>query len=149
VLELLTYDPQDGTFFWKDGCRAGKLAGCLNGQGYRYIGIRGKLYLAHRLAWLMMVGIWPAHQIDHIDRNPLNNRWSNLRSATQAQNQVNARLRRDNTSGFKGVTFYRKDKKRPWYARYGQDKLIGRFATAEEANAARVGFMVEKFGEFV
>ena len=48
-----------------------------------------KSYLSHRIIWKWMTGEDPPRQIDHIDRNPHNNRWENLRLAVQMENSVN------------------------------------------------------------
>jgi hypothetical protein len=50
-----------------------------------------------------MVGSFPSNNIDHEDTNPINNSWENLRNASQQSNTYNAKLRKDNTSGVKGV----------------------------------------------
>jgi len=72
--------------------------------------------------------------VDHIDRNGLNNLRSNLRICTPSQNLCNAKKRRDNTSGFKGVSFYKRTGK--WEVSIKKDyktKHLGHYATAEEA----------------
>ena len=43
-------------------------------------------YLAHRLAWLYVTGSWPSQDIDHIDGDPTNNRFANLREVTHQEN---------------------------------------------------------------
>src|SRR5690349_3748218 len=107
--EWINYDPATGIFTWaKSGrglCIKGNVAGCVSHGLKKYWKIRfkDKQYFAHRLAWLWMTGEWPAEQMDHIDGNSLNNRWSNLRAATSHQNCRNAKLPRTNTTGFKGV----------------------------------------------
>jgi hypothetical protein len=57
----------------------------------------------HRVAWALMKGEWPEHEIDYEDRDPGNNRWRNLRPADHQRNQWNKGLSRTNKSGFKGV----------------------------------------------
>lgn len=85
---ILHYDPETGILSWKVDRRRvkiGQIAGylCL---GYVAIGIDGKLYKGHRLAWLYMTGEWPKDEIDHINRTKHDNRWVNLREATKEQN---------------------------------------------------------------
>ena len=84
VKQYLNYDPLTGEFTWivhRRCLKAGSVAGCLY-RGYTSIRISGKQYYAHRLAWLYVYGYFPEHQIDHIDRNPSNNRINNLRHAS-------------------------------------------------------------------
>ncbi len=157
--EVLDYDPETGVFAWKqrEGARkgwntrfAGTRAGCLS-QGYVAVKIDGVLYLAHRLAWLYVHGEWPL-QIDHIDTNRANNRFANLRLADTSQNGANRGPPRNNSSGFKGVTYCAGGKRRKrWQAaiKRGQRMFnLGRFATPEEAHAAYAKAAAEHFGEF-
>jgi hypothetical protein len=78
------------------------LAGKINSKGYRLIGVDGRWHKAHRLAWLYMTGSWPREQIDHINLIKNDNRFENLREATQTQNHANTRARR---RGLKGITW--------------------------------------------
>jgi hypothetical protein len=106
--KLLAYCPATGDFTWLVGagrCKAGSKAGCLKSNSYVHITINGKLYLAHRLAWLYTHGEWPADMVDHIDRNPSNNGISNLRECSRSDNMRNVGLRVDNSSGFRGVSW--------------------------------------------
>jgi len=87
--------------------------------------------------------------VDHVDRDGLNNRRSNLRIATQAQNSRNRRRHRNNTSGFKGVSFHRREKK--WYAHIhhqGKKLFLGYFVSAEAAHAAYCDAAARLHGEF-
>lgn len=106
--ELLAYDPESGVFTWlqSKGTRvAGKPAGYICGEKGIYIMVDKKGYRAHRLAWFYMTGAWPADQVDHIDRNPNNNAWANLREATGSENSHNTKRAHTNTSGVKGVSW--------------------------------------------
>lgn len=104
---VFDYSPDTGIITWKvrptNSMQAGQVAGCLDSWGHRQILYRGVSYAGHRLAWFLHYGAWPAAQLDHRDGQRDNNRISNLRPATPLQNACNARRRRDNTSGFKGV----------------------------------------------
>lgn len=85
-------------------------------------------------------------QTDHINGNGLDNRRANLRPATGSQNAMNRGMRSDNTSGFKGVTWDRKNQW--WRVRIwvdGRNLVVGRFADPVEAahaydEAARIHF---------
>lgn len=106
VCELLSYDPLTGVFI-RLKSRAnwvGKQAGKIESNGARQILLDGKVYFAHRLAWLVMTGAWPERDIDHKDGNPDNNAWLNLRLATRSQNMSNQRLKSTNSTGFKGIS---------------------------------------------
>ena len=81
----------------------GKVAGCLFANGYLYTSVDGRQYLNHQIVWLWHHGFIPECQIDHIDRNKLNNRIENLREATQTCNTRNTGSPCTNTSGVKGV----------------------------------------------
>ena len=74
---------------------------------YKQITINGKVYQAHRLAWLYMTGKWPENFVDHINRDSSDNRWNNLREATYTENNRNRSIGKDNTSGYKGVSFHK------------------------------------------
>src|SRR5665213_3102737 len=96
--KLLHYDPLTGMFTWRithgrhDRWKAGARAGNLHKSDRRWlIRIEGIRYKAHRLAWLYMTGRWPRDQIDHKDTDSSNNVFTNLREATNAQNQQNRR----------------------------------------------------------
>lgn len=104
--EVLDFNPSTGFFIWKKSrgrAIAGSVAGCVGENGYRWIGIDGQIYHSHRLVWLLTYGEWPTIDIDHRDRNGDNNRPSNLRLATNAENQWNTTAQKNNTSGHKGV----------------------------------------------
>lgn len=91
---LLHYDPLTGVWTWmnplpRSKMRRGDIAGRLTDQGRRQIRIASGFYYASRLAWLYMTGEWPKDQIDHINRIKDDDRWENLREATQSQNSFN------------------------------------------------------------
>lgn len=102
------FDYQDGFLYWKIktnvtniGDRAGyinKLKTC----DRRSVGVKGEVYGAHRLIFLYHKGYIP-EEIDHIDRNSLNDKIENLRPASSAENQRNRRSRLNSTSKYLGV----------------------------------------------
>lgn len=140
VSDLLEYAPELGgsCLRWKVDRRAnktkGRMAGAHEPNGYYRVGINGRNYLAHRLVWLLNTREWPGDQLDHIDRNPNNNRFENLRQVTYAENGQNRNLYKNNTSGYAGVYWYKRDQK--WVVQIqagNKRKYIGAFNTQQEA----------------
>lgn len=148
--ELLDYDPLTGALTWRidrpGGKRAGDTAGGLNGDRYVVVGIDGRQFYGHRLAWLHQTGDWPPHGIDHIDLTHDHNWWANLRPATKSQNGQNVLVARCNSkSGVLGVCWI--EKLQRWRAQITVDrrpKFLGHFLTLQEAAdayaAAKVRF---------
>jgi len=155
LLEILDYNQETGALTWKlrplhyfkseremklwNGRYAGTPA--LNYPRVRN-GLFGNIfnssYSAHRVIWKMMTGKDIKCQIDHVNRNPRDNSWSNLRKADRAQNFWNGGLKSCNTSGRKGVHFDRS--RNQWVAvitHYRRRIHIGRFDTFEDACRAR------------
>lgn len=153
--ECLRYHPATGgwTWFSTNSPRrlAGSPAGELKPSGYVLIGIDGQRYRAHRLAWLYMTGGWPPRQVDHKSGVRSDNRWTNLRLASQVQNSANMRTRSNNALGVKGVTRFdgvRGTKYRAHLFIDGRQNFLGSFDTIEEAQEAYRSAAVERFGEF-
>lgn len=148
VRALLDYDPATGIFTWKrTGRRAGGPAG--ENNSYWLIGIDYVRYYAHRLAWLWMTGKAPEQEVDHRDRDALNNRWSNLREATSSQNKHNRGVTRRSRSGVKGVHWNERDQK--WEASLMVDykrTRLGNFDSIAEAAAAYRSALASQTGEF-
>jgi HNH endonuclease len=169
--ECFVYD--DGVLIWKDRPRShfnsdsgwrqtktkfsGKIAGCIDnrgGQGSPRIKIgltlNGKMVLFYRYAliWIMFGNEIPeGFEVDHKDTNPANDRIENLRLAKRAQNIANTGLRRNNTSGYKGVSWY--DNK--WHAeawKNGVKCFNQSFDSKEEAAVAYIEKAKEIYGEF-
>jgi hypothetical protein len=140
--EVVSYSQDTGEFHWcgqrRVGVRNGDLAGSAHPSGYRRITIDGRAFLAHRLAWLYVYGVWPTELIDHINGHRGDNRIANLRDADRNTNMQNRRAPGcSNTSGFLGVSWHKRCKK--WRAcinsrQYKAD--LGLFDTPEEAHAA-------------
>jgi HNH endonuclease/AP2 domain len=148
VRSILRYNPETGVFIRRDGKNKGKRAGSIK-QGYLWIQIERKTYAGARLAWLYMTGKWPTVVVDHIDRDPTNNRWANLREADFKQNAGNASLFSTNKSGVRGVHWAKKEK--CWVAMITIDNkrfYLGRFKTKEEAAAVYAQAAREKWGDY-
>jgi hypothetical protein len=116
--EILAYTPETGLFTWKirpsAKVKQGSLAGALEKNGYLRIGISGKMWSAHRLAWLYVFGRWPRDCLDHINGDRADNRVYNLRECNYVQNGQNRASERGSTSSFVGVS-WDKDR-RKWRA---------------------------------
>lgn len=88
-------------------------------------------------------------EVDHINGDVYDNRRSNLRPASHQQNMRNRKIHRNNTSGYKGVTWHSHRKK--WWARIrinGKQTSLGMYATKEAAHEAYCKAAEEHFGEF-
>ncbi len=116
--ELAYYNEDTGIFKRRittgTYARKGTICGSQRADGYVKITFNYKGFYAHRLAWLYVYGKMPT-TIDHIDRNPSNNRIANLREVTRSLNAHNVGVNSTNTSGTKGVYFKKATKK--WVAR--------------------------------
>jgi hypothetical protein len=137
---ILNYDLQTGIFTRKIKRnfkqKIGEVCGTYHPDGYIYIQLNNKKYKAHRLAWLYIYGYFPKNMIDHINNIQSDNRICNLREATNSQNQYNAKVRKDNTSGIKGVSWNKNAKK--WQVNLninGKTKYFGIYKTKELAES--------------
>lgn len=150
---ILYYNPKTGEFTrlvsTSNYVAVGDIAGSATLGGYVEMSVKNKSYLAHRLVFLYMTGSWPKNDVDHMNQIKNDNRWCNLRECTVSQNLANSKIPKNNTSGFKGVTWYKRDKK--WKAQImfrGKHINIGRY---KEKNAAAMAYndkALELFGEF-
>ena len=149
--ELFEY--REGHLFWKVDRRGNKLIGkqasrLKKSNGYQEVTINKKKYYAHRVIFMMFNGRWP-EQIDHINSDRSNNLLSNLREASNAQNNRNTKLRSTNKSGYKGV--YWNKKNRNFVARITvnyKDIHLGCFKTVEEAHESYKKAASELHGDF-
>jgi hypothetical protein len=147
--QLFRYDAETGKLYWLErpvtshyvttwNARfAGQEAFSVSGQGYKEGKIHGSRYSAHRVIWAMVHGYWP-EMIDHINGDRADNRIENLRAVSNMENQRNAKLQINSTSGIAGVT-WRKERN-SWRAFiYNQGRMIdlGRFANFDDAVTAR------------
>ena len=133
------FDYKDGNLIWKVAkariIKVGDIAGSINEYGYIIIGIDGNVYRAHRLIYLYHNGYLPSF-IDHIDGNKTNNRIENLRSATTSQNAMNQKISTRNTSGTKGVTWHKRDKK--WSVQLRINKICHSFGYYDDKELAEL-----------
>jgi hypothetical protein len=159
--EALNYDPETGVLTWRprpvgrsqhrswNTKYAGKPAGTLVQNGYLHVVIDGIAYRAHRLAWMHVHSTWPDSGIDHRDVDRTNNRLSNLRLASPAQNSANQRTARNNTSGVKGVSWSHNERKwRTSITVCGRSHYLGHFVSKDDAAIAYATAAVRLNGEF-
>lgn len=152
VKELLRYEPDTGDFYWRypqSNFHKGGKAGALDQSGYTFIMIKRKRYLAHRLAWFVSHGEWPAAEIDHINGEKTDNRIGNLRLATRSQNGRNTSMSPLNTSGYKGVTW--RAARQKWVASimvHRKWHYLGGFDRIEDAAKAYESAAERLHGEF-
>lgn len=139
--EVLHYNPDTGIFVWKAitrrRIRKGDVAGSPS-KGYTVIWIDKIRYREHRLVFLYVTGEFPRNEVDHINRIKNDNRWCNLRLVTTLENKRNLPMFKNNTSGFTGVCWRKREKK--WVAcidtNYKKTHL-GYFINKEDAIMAR------------
>lgn len=153
LLQRLEYNPGTGIFTWKSRPKshfnkeadhgtwntryAGKEAGCVS-HGYIQIVINTKQYLAHRLAWMYVHGIFPKKGTDHINGIKSDNRIDNLRDVSQKENCRNRSIQSTNTSGITGVGWHKHSKKwRAYIEVDGEHISLGNYSDIEDAKTAR------------
>jgi hypothetical protein len=150
--ELFNYNPDTGELTCKSRPNArlhiGDVVGTISG-GRRSIRIKNKRYFASRIIWKMVNGVDPRFTIDHKNMNSLDDRIDNLREATFSENNCNTRLRKNNTSGFCGVSWNKEGKM--WCAQIrknGKYYSLGLFLTANQAFMHRAAVACELHGAF-
>jgi hypothetical protein len=164
--KLLRYEPETGFLFWLPreheffksdrDCMAWNTRFCekqafchTKALGYQEGVVMWNRLYAHRVIWAMQTGTWPENQIDHIDNDPSNNKWVNLRAATRAENSCNKTKKKNSTSKYLGVYLYR-DKK-TWIAKASKNNKnihIGYFKSEEDAARAYDLRAKQVHGEF-
>lgn len=137
----LCYNPHTGVFTWAARVSRKVNIGAVAGSSLKgYIRVRAgrRAVYAHRLAFLFMSGEMPAGEVDHINGNPADNRWENLRLVTHVENFKNLGVPKTNTTGIMGVYWNRE--RRKWSAEIWVDRKKKKLAyTADffEACCAR------------
>jgi hypothetical protein len=158
--ERFGYDPETGVVFFKNDvrsgrenrmliARAGDRAGYVAPIGYRYVSFQKVRLLEHHVVWALMTGDWPRKQLDHINRQKADNRWENLRECNGVENAANTAKSSRNTSGFKGVSYFKPAKL--WAAQImynGQKSHLGYYRTPEAAYEAYKAEHSKIHGEF-
>jgi HNH endonuclease len=139
--ERIRYDAATGVFTWAvsaPGITVGKVAGSLTVAGYWVIKLGRESHRAHRLAWFLAHGEWPAGEVDHINGVRCDNRLQNLRVVDRAGNSQNRRVAQSNSkSGLLGVCWV--PHARRWRAQIMANKVmhrLGYFSTPQDAHAA-------------
>lgn len=151
--ELLEYNPATGEFFWRvsnsPGVKIGDIAGSVYANGYRYIQVEGLDYRVGRLAWYFVTGEDPLDFIDHKNGQRDDNRFENLRVATNSQNQANRGIPKNNTSGVKGVRW--QSSRGKWIAMitiHGKAINLGCYDSIVDAAKAYRNAAIAAWGEF-
>lgn len=141
--DYVSYDFETGLMKWikktskHSHVKVGEAVGRLDSKGYRQMQFMGTNYLNHRVAWFLHTGEQPPEQIDHVDTDPTNNRFSNFRAADYAGNVHNRGKSSTNTSGYKGVNWNKGAGK--WLAAIQSNHTrhhLGLFNNPEEAHQA-------------
>ncbi len=155
--EKLHYNPKTGVFTFthrvlsqnRKSRLGGRFAGWLANTGYLSIGIGNKHYLLHRLAWLYMEGYFPEGEIDHKDKEKLNNKWDNLREVSHQCNSRNCKISKNNTSGITGVVREKRKKKVVWRACISVDGKNISMLCPTKISAVRQRLTLEKKYNFI
>ena len=146
VREVFDYDSDTGIVTWKiqpkhraGVIKVGDRAGWQSKKSRRWwVWLDGQQYTASRFIWFWMIGESAPLEIDHIDQNPSNDRWTNLRLATTTQNQGNKRYYQKNKNGYRGIAkVVQASGVVKYQAAISHDhkvRYLGLFATAKEAH---------------
>lgn len=144
VRKLWRYEPETGFLFWTNApqvyapVRNKRAFTSINVHGYYQTNYRRQVMLAHRVAWALAYGRWPA-KIDHINGTRTDNHVHNLREVDHQTNLRNCKKSKANTSGITGVCWDKYRKK--WLVTIGagnsKSKHVGRFDDFDQALQAR------------
>jgi hypothetical protein len=141
LLDLFFYDPKTGMLIWRITNRIAGVKIYQNEKPHSMTIKIGTLqYKIHRIIWKLMTGSDPAVTVDHIDRNPFNNKWKNLREATFVEQLYNTGVHKNNFSGSRGIEL-RRGMYRARIKIDGKDITIGSYRTLERAIQARLEYI--------
>lgn len=145
------YSATRGKLFYRQGPSRGNAVRTTKADGYRRTSYKSLEFRQHRVIWMLAnnAPIPPGYEIDHINGKRSDNRPANLRLVSRLQNQWNAGMRKDNTSGLKGVTQTRSGTFAANISINGKVKYLGAFPTALEASEAYEAKAREIRGEYV
>jgi hypothetical protein len=143
---LLAYAPEEGAFYWRidnrhPKARKGMRAGRVNALGRAQIGVARKQLFVHKLVWLFETGVWPTEMIDHINGDPLDNRFKNLRLSNHRLNGQNQKAHRpkNKSTQLLGASWHKRHNRFISFIKIdGVKKHLGYFDTAQEAHAAYI-----------
>ena len=120
IRKLVRYDKDTGLFWWTATVgKETRLNGHRTVRGYVRFSFGGVSHHAHRLAYALGTGAWPKQIIDHINRDPSDNRLENLRDVSQSENLKNS-FRSDNANSV--ATSYRRRKQQGTSAMVGKPR---------------------------
>lgn len=142
--KFFRYDPLSGILY-RRLANSEKECKTLVG-GYLTTRFNGERYLVHILCFILHYGYQP-EIVEHKDTNKLNNKVDNLRPASYCENNSNVGLRKDNTSGYKGVYKHGSSWRAQIYCK-GKKYAKSGFKTPEDANEYLTTLRKELHGEF-
>ena len=149
---IMSYDPSMGTLTWLvdrgsnkvKGTRAGSVRRSKRGV-YRYVKIDDRSYNEARLIWFYVYGRWPKHEVDHINRNSLDNRLMNLREADDNLNMFNRDMPQRDLP--RGIYRRKNGKFQANCQRNGKRIHCGTFVALEDAIQAHRNALIALWGD--
>lgn len=150
---LLRYDAATGHLHWLVKVsltgdargKPGSRAGTITKSGYVQVSVNKRTYVGHRIAWALVTGQWPQQTIDHINGERADNRWHNLRCATQSQQQGNRPHNCDGLAKIRGLSWISKDQ--VWQVSLA-GKYLGRYRDKDVAERVFDEHARRRYGVF-